>query len=269
VSEQPIGVFDSGVGGLSVLREIRTLLPAEGLLFVADSGYAPYGARPAEQIQQRSATITEFLVDQGVKCVVVACNTATAAAAELLRERFDVPIVAMEPAVKPAVAATRTGVVGVLATVGTLQSARFAALLDRFGGDVTVVTEPGVGLVERIEAGDLTGPETRRIVEQRVRPMLEAGADVIILGCTHYPFVAPLIAEVAGPEVTIVDTGPAVARRLADVLGGLGLRRTGPDGGTERFWTTGEPAVATPVMARVWGAAGVPVLPLPVTAARP
>jgi glutamate racemase len=268
MNQQPIGVFDSGVGGLSVLREIRMLLPTEDLLFVADSGYAPYGARPPEEIQQRSVAITQFLVDQGAKAVVVACNTATAAAADLLRERFDVPIVAMEPAVKPAVAATSTGVVGVLATVGTLQSARFAALLDRFGGDVTVVTEPGVGLVERIEAGDLTGPETRRIVEQRVRPMLEAGADVVILGCTHYPFVRALVAQVAGPGVTIVDTGAAVANRLADVLGGLGLGHIGLHGGTERFWTTGDLEVTAPVVAKLWGVPDVPLLPLPVGAAK-
>jgi glutamate racemase len=269
MNHQPIGVFDSGVGGLSVLREIRALLPAEDLLFVADSGYAPYGGRPQEEIQQRSVTLTQFLVDEGAKAVVVACNTATAAAADLLREHFEIPIVAMEPAVKPAVTATRTGVVGVLATVGTLQSARFAALLDRFGGDVTVVTEPGIGLVERIEAGDLEGPGTRQIIEQRVAPMLGAGADVIILGCTHYPFVASLIADAAGPGVTIVDTGPAVARRLADVLVATGLARMGGLPGLERFWTTGDLAVTAPVVAKLWGARAVPLLPFPVAAARP
>lgn len=231
-----------------MLREIRALLPAEDLLFVADSAYAPYGGRPVEQIQARSRLLTGFLIEQGAKAVVVACNTATAAAVDDLRASFSTPIVAMEPAVKPAAAATRTGVVGVLATVGTLQSARFAALLDRFGGDVTVVTEPGVGLVEQIEAGQLTGPTTRAILEQRIAPMLAANADVIILGCTHYPFVRPLVAEIAGPGVTLVDTGAAVARRLRDVLAELDIARRADEPGTERFWTTAEPPAASNVM---------------------
>jgi glutamate racemase len=253
MSDAPVGIFDSGVGGLSVLREIRLLLPAEDLLFVADSAHAPYGVRSAEEIRARSHTLTEFLVEQGAKAVVVACNTATAAAADALRATFAVPIVAMEPAVKPAVAATRSSVVGVLATVGTLQSARFAALLDRFGSDVTVVTEPGVGLVEQIEAGALTGERTRKLVEERVMPMLAAGADVIILGCTHYPFLRPLVAEVAGPAVTLVDTGAAVARRLQDVLTERALTAASGRPGTERFWTTADSDTAGPVMSALLG----------------
>lgn len=253
MSDAPVGIFDSGVGGLSVLREIRLLLPAEDLLFVADSAHAPYGVRSADEIRARSHALTELLVEQGAKAVVVACNTATAAAADALRATFAVPIVAMEPAVKPAVAATRSGVVGVLATVGMLKSARFAALLDRFGGDVTVVTEPGVGLVEQIEAGELTGERTHKLVEERVRPMLEAGADVIILGCTHYPFLRPLVAEIAGPTVTLVDTGAAVARRLAEVLAERSLTRDAGHAGTERFWTTADPDRAAPVMSVLLG----------------
>jgi glutamate racemase len=253
VSDAPVGIFDSGVGGLSVLREIQALLPAENLLFVADSAHAPYGVLPPDEIRARSHALTEFLIEQGAKAVVVACNTATAAAAEHLRHEFGTPIVAMEPAVKPAVAATKTGVVGVLATVGTLRSARFAALLDRFGGDVTVVTEPGVGLVEQIEAGELTTMRTRALVAERVAPMLTAGADVIILGCTHYPFLRPLVAEVAGPGVTLVDTGAAVARRLKDVLAETRLARTIGGPGTESFWTTADPAAATAVMSGLLG----------------
>lgn len=253
MSDQPVGIFDSGVGGLSVLREIRALLPAEDLLFVADSAYAPYGALSPEQIRARSRLLTDFLIERGAKAVVVACNTATAAAVDDLRTTFGTPIVAMEPAVKPAVAATRTGVVGVLATVGTLQSARFAALLDRFGGDVTVITEPGVGLVEQIEAGELTGPTTRAILEQRIAPMLAAGADVIILGCTHYPFLRGLVAEIAGPAVTLVDTGAAVARRLQEVLSEGDLAAGAARVGTERFWTTADPDTAGRVMSGLLG----------------
>jgi glutamate racemase len=243
-----IGVFDSGVGGLSVLREIRALLPDVDVEFIADSAYAPYGPRTPEWIQARSSVLTRFLLEHGAEAVVVACNTATAAAAASLRAAYDVPIVAMEPAVKPAVAATRSGVIGVLATVGTLKSARFAALLDRFGSEVTVVTEPGVGLVEQVEAGDLDGPLTRDLVKQRVAPMIAAGADVIVLGCTHYPFLRPVIGEIAGAGVTIVDTGAAVARRLVDVLAEHAIDTSAGVPGRTRFWTSGDRRVAADVI---------------------
>lgn len=251
MSDRPIGLFDSGVGGLSVLREVRALLPDIDVTFVADSAYAPYGPRTPHWIQERSGLLTRFLIDRGARAIVVACNTATAAAAATLRAAYDVPIVAMEPAVKPAVAATNTGVVGVLATVGTLRSARFAALLDRFGSEVTVVTEPGVGLVEQVEAGDLDGPRTRDLVQRRVAPMLAAGADVIVLGCTHYPFLRELVQEVAGPDVTLIDTGAAVARRLVDVLEECGLGTDG--GGTTQYWTSGDPAVIGRVLGQLVG----------------
>jgi glutamate racemase len=247
-----IGIFDSGVGGVSVLQEIRRLLPDVDVVFVADSANAPYGVRTPEWIRERSTALTRFLLEQGAQAVVVACNTATAAAAGSLRAAYDVPIVAMEPAVKPAVAATKTGVVGVLATVGTLKSARFAALLDQYGSDVTVVTEPGVGLVEQVEAGDLDGPLTRDLVKQRVAPLLAAGADVIVLGCTHYPFLKPLVAEVAGDDVTIIDTGAAVARRLVDVLAEQGLDAGGS--GSTRYWTSGDPAAIGRVLSHLTGA---------------
>ena len=246
-----IGILDSGVGGASVLRDIRALLPHIDVAYVADSAYAPYGPRTPQWIQQRSAVLTEFLIARGAEVIVVACNTATAAAAQTLRAAYAVPIVAMEPAVKPAVAATKTGVVGVLATVGTLQSAKFAALLDRFGSEVTVITEPGVGLVEQVEAGDLDGPHTRDLVTMRIAPMLEAGADVIVLGCTHYPFLREVIAEVAGPGVTLVDTGPAVARRLVGVLAERDLNVDG-DGATD-YWTSGDPAVISRVLGQLLG----------------
>jgi glutamate racemase len=259
---QPIGVFDSGVGGLSVLHAIRRLMPDEELIYVADSAHVPYGEQSSAYIQQRALTLTRFLLAQGVCAVVVACNTATAAAAGLLRATFAVPIVAMEPAVKPAVAATRTGVVGVLATTGTLQSATFAALLGRFAGGVTVVAQPCPGLVEQVEAGDLAGPATRALVEAYTAPLLAAGADTLVLGCTHYPFLRPLIAEVAGPQVTLVETGGAVARRLQQVLAEQAPAVAGPRPGCEQFYTSGNCAVVGPVMARLWGR-HVEVAPLP------
>jgi glutamate racemase len=248
----PIGVFDSGVGGLSVLRDIRAALPHEDLLYIADSGNVPYGSKTPGFIQARSLSMTRFLIEQGAKAIVIACNTATAAAASVLRERFTLPIVAMEPAVKPAAAATRSGVVGVLATVGMLKSAQFAALLARFGQDIEVVMQPCPGLVEQIEAGDLDSPATRALVEGFTRPLLARGADTIVLGCTHYPFVRPLIADVAGPDVALIDTGAAVARQLRRVLAERDLLNPGGASGRERFWTSGDLDVAQRVFACLW-----------------
>lgn len=247
-----IGVFDSGVGGLSVLRHVRAQLTRLPLLYVADSGHVPYGDKTPDYIRDRSLTLTEFLLRQGVAAIVIACNTATAAAAATLRERFDVPIIAMEPAVKPAVTATRSGVVGVLATVGTLESARFAALLEQYAGAVEIVTQACPGLVEQVEAGELTAPKTRELVERYTRPLLERGADTIVLGCTHFPFLRPLIAAVAGPGVQLIDTGEAVARQVVRKLPEklLGRIDATPE---ERFWTTGDAASASRVVSHLWG----------------
>ncbi|OEC33656.1 glutamate racemase [Pseudomonas cuatrocienegasensis] len=240
-SNAPIGVFDSGVGGLSVLREIRQILPQEALLYVADSGHVPYGEKSPEYIRQRCALITEHLLTQGAKALVLACNTATAAAAAELRERYpSLLIVGMEPAVKPAAAATRSGVVGVLATTGTLKSAKFAALLDRFAHDVRVITQPCPGLVEQIEAGDLDGPVTHALLQGYVAPLLEQGCDTLILGCTHYPFVAPLLRTLIPASVRLIDTGPAVARHLQDLLRAADALAIRAEPECPRFWTSGE-----------------------------
>ena len=240
-SQAPVGIFDSGVGGLSVLREIRQLLPNESLLYVADSGHVPYGEKSPEYIRERCVLITEHLLAQGAKALVLACNTATAAAAAELRERYPaLPIVGMEPAVKPAAAATRSGVVGVLATTGTLKSARFAALLDRFANDVRVVTQPCPGLVECIEAGELQAPATRELLQGYVAPLLAEGCDTLILGCTHYPFLRPLLHSLVPESVSLVDTGAAVARQLQRLLDQHDLRALGPAQPT-RYWSSGEP----------------------------
>ena len=260
--DAPIGVFDSGVGGLSVLRDIRTALPNECLYYVADSGHVPYGSKSPSYIQQRATTLTRFLSERGAKAIVIACNTATAAAAAHLRSTFSLPIVAMEPAVKPAAAATRSGVVGVLATVGMLKSAQFAALLARFGVDIDVVTQPCPGLVEQIEAGDLDGPLTRALVERFTLPLLTRGADTIVLGCTHYPFVRPLIADVVGSNVALIDTGAAVARQLRHVLETHQLRTERKTSGEVQLWTSGDFQVAQRVMPTLLGQP-VQVEPLP------
>ncbi|WP_349973394.1 glutamate racemase [Pseudomonas caspiana] len=251
-SDAPVGVFDSGVGGLSVLGEIRDLLPNESLLYVADCGHIPYGEKSPEFIRERCMIIAQFFRDQGAKALVLACNTATAAAAAQLREHYpDWPIVGMEPAVKPAAAATRSGVVGVLATTGTLQSAKFAALLDRFAGDVRVVTQPCPGLVELIESGDLFSPTIRTLLRGYVEPLLAEGCDTIILGCTHYPFLKPLLREMIPESVILIDTGHAVARQLQRLLAQHGLLHDGHAQETQ-FWTSADPYNFGNILPTLW-----------------
>jgi glutamate racemase len=248
----PIGVYDSGVGGLSVLREIRRELPDEALIYVADSGNAPYGDRPPAFIHARATAITEFLVGQGVKAVVVACNTVTGVAVEALRRRFTLPIVAIEPAVKPASAGTKTGVVGVLATSVTLSSANLLRLVGQYRPPGGVAMQACPGLVEQVEKGDLDGTDTRALVERYVRPLLAAGADTIVLGCTHYTFLAPLVKAVAGPSVAVIDPAPAVARELRRRLTKSDLLAAGGRPASVRLFSTGSPRVAV-VIARLWG----------------
>lgn len=250
----PIGVFDSGVGGLSVLREIRRELPSEDLIYVADSGYAPYGERPAEYVQGRAITMAEFLLSLGAKAIVVACNTATGVAVDALRARFTLPIVAIEPAVKPAVAHTRSGVVGVLATTQTLSSSKYSRLVQTHARDVQVLSQPCPGLVERVEAGELSTEVTRSLVDQYVRPLVEKHADTIVLGCTHYPFLTAVIQEAAGPGVTVIDPAVAVARELRRRLQSHHLLASHTHHGTEQFWTTGLVDQVRAVVDQLWTA---------------
>lgn len=258
----PIGVFDSGVGGLSVLRHIRALLPHEDLLYLADCGHAPYGDKPPDWIRERSIALAGWLVGRGAKAIVIACNTATAAAAGALRERLALPVIGMEPAVKPAAAATRTGVVGVLATVGTLKSAQFAALLDRFASGIEVVTQPCPGLVECVERGELDTPATQALVSRYIAPLLARGADTIVLGCTHYPFLQPLIAAIAGADVALIETGGAVARQLERRLLETGIATDRARHGGNAFHASGNHERAAQVMHRLWSEqASVEALP--------
>lgn len=243
MSSSPIGIFDSGIGGLSVLRAIRALLPAESLVYVADQGHVPYGPRPLAEVQAFSVEITRFLLAQGAKMVVVACNAASAAALHHLRETFpDVPIVGMEPAVKPAAEQTESGVVGVLATPATFQGALYASVLERFARGVTVMQDACPGLVGQIERGDLSGPETRRILETALRPMLAAGADTVVMGCTHYPFVIPLIEQIGGPGLRAIDPAPAVARQVRRVLAARGLLAGDEQKAGVQYYTSGSVA---------------------------
>jgi glutamate racemase len=237
VPGRPLGVFDSGVGGLSVVREIRRLLPREDIVYIGDTANVPYGGRDPGEIRAFSETITRYLICRAnCRAVVVACNTVTSAAVEELRVTFPVPFVGMEPGVKPAVAATRSGRVGVLATQRTLAGDRFAALVEQFANGVEVITQPCPGLVEQVEAGDWEGSATRTLIEGYVAPLLARGVDTLVLGCTHYSFVLPLIRDIAGPGVGIIDTGPAVARQVARVA------PPEPGGrGAVHCFTTGDP----------------------------
>ncbi|MFT0212381.1 glutamate racemase [Pseudomonas sp. F1_0610] len=251
----PVGVFDSGVGGLSVLKEIRQRLPSEQLFYIADEAYVPYGEKSPDFIIQRSLAITQFLIEQGIKALVIACNTATAAAAGEIRTHWPwLPVVAMEPAVKPATQATRSGIVGVLATTGTLKSAKFAALLDRFAGNVRVITQPCPGLVEEIEQGNLATAEVKQLLAHYALPLVEQGCDTLILGCTHYPFLKNALSELVGDQIQIIDTGEAVARRLEFVLTQQQLlNQQSVNFKHDRFYSSGDLTRFAQVLPILWG----------------
>jgi len=249
----PIGVFDSGLGGLSVLREIVVKRPDLATIYVADSGHCPYGVKSAEQIVARAEAITEFLIGQGAQLIVVACNTATIAAVEYLRASYSVPFVGMEPAVKPAVAATRSGVIGVLATGAALAGDKLHRLIDRHRGAVRVITQPCPRLVEQVEHGDLDGPQTRRLLAEYALPLVAAGADVLVLGCTHYPFLRATLADIVGAGVTLLDTGEAVARRVDSLLPSAPAASAAPTV-LRRWLSSGDPAQMEAIGSRLWGA---------------
>ena len=218
-SQKPIGVFDSGVGGLSVLQAIQQELPDETIIYFADQAHVPYGNKPIEEIRHFSVEITRYLLSLGAKLIVVACNTASAAALYHLRDVFpEIPFVGMEPAVKPAANATKNGVVGVLATPTTFQGRLYTSLIERFANNITVLQDTCPGLVSQIEAGNLNGEETRRILENALLPILDEGADHIVLGCTHYPFVIPVIQEIVAHQAIVIDPSPAVARQTRRLL---------------------------------------------------
>jgi len=237
----PIGIFDSGVGGLSVLRSVRAFLPDESILYFGDQARVPYGSRSLAEIQIFSEQITRFLLSQGAKLIMVACNTASAAALKFLRAKFsDVPFVGMEPAVKPAAEITRTGKVGVLATPATFQGALYASVVERFASGVELFQDTCPGLVAQIEKGDLTSSATRAILLKALTPMLKKNIDTVVLGCTHYPFVIPLIQEIVGAEVRVIDPAPAVARQAARLLEMRGLKSPVGAAVSLRFFTTAD-----------------------------
>ena len=237
----PIGVFDSGVGGLSVLSAIRKLLPSQPVIFLADQAHVPYGVRSLEEVRQFSHSITRFLLSKGARLIVVACNTASVAALKSLREEFpDVPFVGMEPAVKPAAEQTHSKVVGVLATYATFQGEMYNSVVERFAQGVTILQDHCPGLVAQIENGNFTGAETEKILRNALEPMIEKGVDTVVMGCTHYPFVIPLIQQITGPAVKVIDPAPAIARQVQRMLDARGWIQEDITIAGVRFITTGE-----------------------------
>jgi glutamate racemase len=252
----PIGIFDSGVGGISVLRAIREQMPEESVIYFGDQVHIPYGPRPMEQIRSFSDAITKFLLEKNVKIIVVACNTASAAALNYLRKRLpDVQFVGMEPAVKPAAEYTHTGKVGVLATPATFQGALYASVVERFANGVELFQNTCPGLVQQIERGNLNGEETRRILEDALLPMLEKNIDTVVLGCTHYPFVIPLIQQLVGDakRVRVIDPAPAVAKQAGRLLEARGMRNETESKGDVRFYTSGDPNALKTLLPSLWG----------------
>ena len=237
-----IGIFDSGIGGLSVFREIRKVLPEQSYIYYSDNAHCPYGEKSREYIIDRARTITRFLLGKGCEIIVVACNTATAAAISTLREEFPVKFIGMEPAIKPAAQATRTGVVGVLATAGTLKATKYIDTRARWAQNVSIVEHIGQGFVELVEKGITTGPEAETTVRTSLTPLLDAGADIIVLGCTHYPFLSDTIKKIASevyPDIDIIDPAPAVARHLMEVLAEEGI--SSGDGFSIELHASGDP----------------------------
>jgi len=248
----PIGIFDSGVGGLSILKAIRKQLPNENLLYIADSANAPYGDRDPAFISKRALEIADFLYQANAKAIVVACNTATVVAIDALRANFTIPIVAVEPAIKPAAAVTRSGVVAVLATSRTLASSSVARLCERYGDGIKLMLQPCPGLVEQIERGQLASKQTLMLLESYLQPVLAAGADTIVLGCTHYPFLEPQIRAIAGNAVTILDSAEAVARQLQRIISQTNPNNTGSYA-EDFFITTGDTAATGELISNLWG----------------
>lgn len=249
-----IGIFDSGVGGLSVARSIRAALPFEDLLYIADSANAPYGDKSPEFVEQRALEIANFLITKGAKALVVACNTATVSTAKVIRERFTVPIIGVEPGVKPAIALTKTGVIGVLATEQTVRSASFIQLAERFSGEAEIIRQGCPGLVELIEQAKLDSFETKFLLHKLVIPLLNKGADTLVMGCTHYAFIVPLLREIVGNAINIVTTHEAVASQVVRRLNDAGASRNGAVVGRQTFWTNKQQLIDSGLIGDFWGA---------------
>ncbi|MEH6473624.1 MAG: glutamate racemase [Halopseudomonas sp.] len=252
-NSDPIGIFDSGIGGLSVAKSIRERLPNEQLLYIADSYHAPYGDKSTAFVEHRSHTLVQLLIEQRCKAIVVACNTATTAAIHQLRCQFSIPIIGVEPGVKPAINSTQSGVIGVLATKQTLASDGFNRLVERFSDSHRVETQACVGLVEQIESINLDGHETVSLLQRYISPLLDKGVDTLVLGCTHYAFLEPLIRQLVGEQVRIINTSTAIAEETHRRLGEENLLSDLSQSGGEAFLTSSDAAESSEVFSRLWG----------------
>lgn len=245
MNAKPIGIFDSGVGGTSIWKEIHALLPHENTIYLADSKNAPYGQKTREEIIALSIKNTELLLARGCKLIVVACNTATTNAISLLREKYEIPFIGIEPAIKPAALNSGTGTVGVLATKGTLSSSLFLKTSKDHAGEITIVEKEGIGLVPLIEAGKINSIETKQLLISYIKPMLEANMDHIVLGCTHYPYLIPVLRELLPPHVNIIDCGAAVAKQTLAVLNTENLQNPKNTPGKIQFYTNKDTKILT------------------------
>lgn len=240
MDNRPIGVFDSGIGGTSIWREIQALLPNENLIYLADSANAPYGEKSKEEILALSVKNTELLIQENCKLIVVACNTATTNAIDYLRENYNVPFIGIEPAIKPAALQSKSKIVGVLATKGTLSSSLFHSTAENHANGIRIIEREGKGLVPLIEKGEVKGDVIKKLLLSFLNPMLEEGIDYLVLGCTHYPYLIPVLKEILPPEVQIIDSGEAVARQTKAILKDNSILNTGDVLGNHQFFTNVE-----------------------------
>lgn len=242
MKQSSIGIFDSGIGGLSILWEVHRLLPHEDLIYIADQANVPYGSRSLDQVRKLSFGIVDFLLNQDVKLITVACNTASAASLHDLRTQYiEIPFVGMEPAVKPAAENTQSRIVGILATPATFQGSLFASVVERFAEGVTILQETLPGLVEQIERGEFDSPDTIAILERGVQPLVDQGADTLVLACTHFPFIIPTLKDIVGDDIRVIDPSPAIARQVDRLLRERGLHNNQDDTGSVQYITTGDP----------------------------
>ncbi len=257
MNNRPIGIFDSGVGGISIWMELQQRLPSEDTIYLADSKNAPYGEKSAQTIVQLSVKNTELLLDLGCKLIVVACNTATTNAIEYLRKQYPIPFIGIEPAIKPAALQSTSGTVGVLATRGTLSSALFHSTVQNHASNIKIIEQEGKGLVELIEAGQATSETARNLLQKYIKPMVASGIDHLVLGCTHYPHLIPLLRQELPAHVKIIDCGEAVANQTYRILEKQGLLAADYKNAEHQFYTNADPALVTSFLAGAKGAFSV------------
>ncbi|MCK5814453.1 MAG: glutamate racemase [Flavobacteriaceae bacterium] len=250
-NSNPIGIFDSGIGGTSILKEIISLLPNENTVYLSDSKNAPYGDKNKDSILNLSVKNTELLIEKGCKIIVVACNTATTNTISYLRENYDIPFIGIEPAIKPAALKTKTNCIGILATKGTLSSALFSKTSEIFASNVKIIEQVGTGLVELIESGKLNSKEMTQILKTHMEPMIQNNIDYLVLGCTHYPYLIPQIRNIIGSNVQIIDSGLAVAKQTQNILSTFDLLNFEKEIGAHQFFINTNPKVLKKILLNI------------------